>query len=493
MIEMTAVKKMVVSQIKFLIVNRSRLLTQPSGGSDKTRPSGGSDKTRPSGELEEGEVSLIGPLPKPSSILPNLISAADINHLRSIGMLLNPLPPPIMLLGPDPDPSANSNPGTNTGLETNAGPGIKSGQDMEGHMLHAVLSGGPGSGKTTVAMILAHIWISLGLIRAMPSSPTLESQIITLKKEIFDLKTREFSHATKIHDHMEKLVQTKTRHQKYRTSLNFRDQPYPSKAKLNQIPAVFILAEEDLDKARHDLETIYESYYNHLTPSPQQQTEEDDPYEHIEPNFIVADRSDLIGEYIGQTSIKTKAVLDKALGGVLFIDEAYNLVNPDSPRDFGHECLTMINEYMSKYPDQLIVIFAGYEEKLRATIFKSQPGLSRRCGQVFHIEPYSPNGLSRIFEQQLSKTGWSLDPKCNLVSFFQQNAAKFIDGGGSTEKLIMYCKFAYGASEFQAILDNPNYQQSPIITPQILKTALETFQQNNPSLEEEKPPPGIYL
>lgn len=114
---------------------------------------------------------------------------------------------------------------------------------------------------------------------------------------------------------------------------------------------------------------------------------------------VEVDRKDLVGEVIGQTAIKTKKVLEKAVDGVLFIDEAYTLVKPESPNDFGKEALEIILKKMEDDPS-FIVIAAGYPEEMRSFL-EANPGLKDRFKHHFHFEDFDPKQLLQIFESML--------------------------------------------------------------------------------------------
>lgn len=111
--------------------------------------------------------------------------------------------------------------------------------------------------------------------------------------------------------------------------------------------------------------------------------------------FVEADRSSLVAGYVGQTAIKTNEVIDQAIGGVLFIDEAYSLSNHDSQNDFGHEAIETLLKRMEDDRDNLIVIVAGYSN-LMEDFIHSNPGLESRFRKKIHFEDYSPKELNQI-------------------------------------------------------------------------------------------------
>ena len=123
--------------------------------------------------------------------------------------------------------------------------------------------------------------------------------------------------------------------------------------------------------------------------------------------LVEVDRSGLVAGYVGQTAIKTKKVLDSALGGVLFIDEAYAL-NGRAENDFGQEAIDTILKAMEDYRDDLVVIVAGYDE-LMDDFVHSNPGLESRFNRFLHFEDYTPDEMMKIFEQQCKKGCYTLD------------------------------------------------------------------------------------
>ena len=112
-------------------------------------------------------------------------------------------------------------------------------------------------------------------------------------------------------------------------------------------------------------------------------------------HLVETDRSGLVAEYVGQTAVKTNRVIDKALGGVLFIDEAYSLISADST-DYGSEAIATLLKRMEDDRDKLVVILAGYNDEMRQFI-GSNPGLQSRFNRYIHFPDYSPEELHQIF------------------------------------------------------------------------------------------------
>ena len=125
-------------------------------------------------------------------------------------------------------------------------------------------------------------------------------------------------------------------------------------------------------------------------------------------HFIEVQRSDLVGGYLGHTAIKTQAVIDKSLGGILFIDEAYSLASDDQ---FGIEAINTLITAMENHRNDLIVIAAGYTREM-SNLLNSNPGMKSRFGKFVDFEDYSDEVLLKIFEFMLNEKGMNLDRKC---------------------------------------------------------------------------------
>ena len=122
--------------------------------------------------------------------------------------------------------------------------------------------------------------------------------------------------------------------------------------------------------------------------------------------LVEVDRSALVAGYVGQTAIKTQEVIQKAMGGVLFIDEAYTLTNRGGT-DFGQEAVDTLLKAMEDNRDDLIVIVAGYIELMEAFV-KSNPGLESRFNRFMDFPDYTVEEMTAIFEMRCQKSGYTL-------------------------------------------------------------------------------------
>lgn len=124
--------------------------------------------------------------------------------------------------------------------------------------------------------------------------------------------------------------------------------------------------------------------------------------------LVEVDRSQLVAGYVGQTAIKTDEAIKKAMGGVLFIDEAYSLTSQEGANDFGHEAIETVLKAMEDHRDDLVVIVAGYENLMEKFI-NSNPGLESRFNRYFVFEDYNGDELYEIFEMRCKKNKYTLN------------------------------------------------------------------------------------
>ena len=130
--------------------------------------------------------------------------------------------------------------------------------------------------------------------------------------------------------------------------------------------------------------------------------------------LVEVDRSGLVAGFVGQTAIKTNEAVQKALGGVLFIDEAYALVNQENANDFGHEAIEVLLKNMEDHRKDLIVIVAGYTE-LMGKFIHSNPGLESRFNKYFYFEDYTGEQLMEILRSMCAKNGYTLDAEAEKL------------------------------------------------------------------------------
>ena len=142
-------------------------------------------------------------------------------------------------------------------------------------------------------------------------------------------------------------------------------------------------------------------------------------------HLLTVTRDDLVGQYIGHTAPKTKEVLKKAMGGVLFIDEAYYLYKPDNDRDYGSEAIEILLQVMENQRDDLVVIFAGYKEPMDK-FYESNPGLSSRIANHIDFPDYTVDELVQIAKLMLQDQQYQLtsDAEIALTKYIEKRKEK---------------------------------------------------------------------
>ena len=165
--------------------------------------------------------------------------------------------------------------------------------------------------------------------------------------------------------------------------------------------------------------------------------------------FKKVTRSDLIAGYLGQTAIKTSDVIKEALGGVLFIDEAYALGNPEKKDSFAKECIDTLCEALSDNKENLMVIVAGYEKELKESFFSFNQGLDSRFTWRFKTDDYTAEDLYNIFLKKVKDIGWEVDTDSKItVEWFKKNKDYFKFYGRDIETVLAKTKIAHSKRVF---------------------------------------------
>jgi hypothetical protein len=166
--------------------------------------------------------------------------------------------------------------------------------------------------------------------------------------------------------------------------------------------------------------------------------------------FLIKRRDDFIAGYLGQTAIKTRKVLNEAIGNVLFIDEAYSLgcgdkIGKDS---FSKETIDLLVEFMSNHKNDTAIFFAGYKDSLEKDLFGMNPGLERRVAWRFDFKDYKAKDLCNIFKTQINREYWNYEFDAFDEKFFEDNIDFFKNNGGDTENLFAKCKMVNSFRKF---------------------------------------------
>lgn len=170
-------------------------------------------------------------------------------------------------------------------------------------------------------------------------------------------------------------------------------------------------------------------------------------------HFNIFRRSDLVGEFLGQTAVKTQKCIDKSLGGVMFIDEAYSLGNDEKRDSFSKECIDTLTQNLSENRN-FICIIAGYKEQIDKCFFAYNEGLNRRFAFRYHINNYTAKELKQIFELKVKLGKYQLYNEVNeekekakekaINELFTNNYKYFANGGGDMETLFLNVKIVHG-------------------------------------------------
>jgi DNA polymerase III delta prime subunit len=423
----------------------------------------------------------------------------------------------------------------------------KKGSIFDGHMLHTVIYGPPGVGKTRVCTILVKIWLALGMIK-QPSETSINRDsdnffnqtnssgnnpsggnqgghnqagivetLISLNKIksevidrlqiiIGDIKSQLNNLDPNIQDikvklrKLKRLMPSIPQHDIY-THANNKPSNY-HKGEIDDLLSAITDIETKIkiesskytpeEKIKFAFQIISMEFAKQPispTPSSLNNNLNSNVMNNVNNLVKIVGREDFVGGFLGQTALKTEKLLKESLGKVLFIDEAYSLAN-DEKDSYGREALTVLNRFMSEYPDELIVIFAGYREMMEQTIFKLQPGLKSRCTWMFEIDGYTEKGLTLIFEHQLRETGWILSRSIDLEKFFKEYKDDFPAYGRDTNRLVFYCKMCYTETIFDS-----GSSHDKIITEPILINALKYLRKNRIKDSNDREPihPHMYI
>jgi SpoVK/Ycf46/Vps4 family AAA+-type ATPase len=191
--------------------------------------------------------------------------------------------------------------------------------------------------------------------------------------------------------------------------------------------------------------------------------------------FKKVTRSDLIAGYLGQTALKTRDVIKDALGGVLFIDEAYALGNPEKRDSFSKECIDTLCEALSDNKENLMVIIAGYEKELKDSFFSFNQGLDSRFTWRFKTDDYTAEDLFKIFIKKVNDIGWELDENSKItVEWFKKNKDYFKFYGRDIETILAKTKIAHS----RRVFCRPESEKKKIILKDLDK-GLEIYLKND--------------
>jgi uncharacterized coiled-coil protein SlyX len=398
--------------------------------------------------------------------------------------------------------------------------GLTVGTDLfDRHELHTVISGSPGSGKTTVARILCKIWSALNILKkpSTPKAPSvpslvgneftsnpvykmqkliieslnnrcaeLEGQLYESNRRFTDLSSTLADSQSRISNAQSQLsvvkgslasVEDRSRVEDLSTLLRETQYRFDSII-LSNLPAdIYIPPAVSLTSPTASMGSpVAHGGAGSSSPITVETSTPTPP----EIPFVEGNRCNLVAEYVGQTAPKAMKVLNSALGGVLFLDEAYQF----GTDQFGTEFLNLLNTFMSDHSGEIIVIMAGYTDDIEKRVYSVQKGLKRRFGWTFEMSEYSWEELSKIFLYQLQQGQWSIEKTPKLEEFFRRNRQHFKHSGGDTNFLAYHAKLAYSEIVFKALTKGEDPPKE--LTLEMLETAMVALKKKN---EEKSPNP----
>ena len=198
--------------------------------------------------------------------------------------------------------------------------------------------------------------------------------------------------------------------------------------------------------------------------------------------FKIAYRDDFVAEYVGQTAIKTKKLLQSCLGGVLFVDELYSLGPGVKDKDsFSKEALDTLTVFLSEHKNDFCFIGAGYDEDIKKCFMGGNKGLERRFQWVHKIDEYNPEELSDIFLKMVKEMNWyvSMDTKY-IINLIKEEKKLFKHAGGSVEVFISKMKMVHAKRVFS--LDK---EHMFVFTKKDMTNAIELIKKNSLNKEED--------
>ena len=192
-------------------------------------------------------------------------------------------------------------------------------------------------------------------------------------------------------------------------------------------------------------------------------------------HLVEVDRSGLVAGYVGQTAIKTREVIDKALGGVLFIDEAYTLSPENADKDFGQEAIDTILKAMEDHREDFVVIVAGYAT-LMPRFIDSNPGLKSRFNKYFYFEDYNGEQLFEIFQGRVKRNDYTLSPEAgeavrdHLRELYEDRDGNF---GNARDVRNLFEKIVAAQADRVAGLEEPSDEEISTITVEDLRELMD--------------------
>jgi hypothetical protein len=185
---------------------------------------------------------------------------------------------------------------------------------------------------------------------------------------------------------------------------------------------------------------------------------------------VAASRADFVCKFLGETTEKTTALLQKALGGVLLVDEAYALGTVGKNDVVSSEAINVFNDFIEKHSDDLVVLIAGYEDKIEQVLFASNPGLKSRFPVTLQLPEYTSEQLGKIFAAKIQESGWKLDDSKSIFATIRKHSAKFSGQGRDMQSLTMFAIAEASNRVWRSAGKDP-----PVVNATDVKAAVKAF------------------
>lgn len=345
----------------------------------------------------------------------------------------------------------------------------------EKDLKHCLLYGGPGIGKTMACRILCKIYVGLGFIgdkrvqTKFSSFNKLQDEILRRQKikiKAYESKNRRV---------MQRINATNKAviHAKNCLKLLVAT-PHPASGQLVSEISKIIEIIESTNVELEELITDRGPSIGGMEIEPDKtmaktKGDPDLPFEELQAN-------DVVSRYVGDTAHLCTKAMERCRGGVAYFDEAYNICNDSRgfTDSYGRTALTIINRYMSDYPDELIVVFSGYKADIERNLFRVQEGLESRFTYKFEMQPYTSSELTKIFIIALKKAKWNIENTPQLRKIIDDNIDIFKFQGRDMYKLAKYTKDIQSEKIYDDLMSGKKVGNT-ITDMEIVKEAIVTF------------------
>lgn len=350
---------------------------------------------------------------------------------------------------------------------------------------HCLITGSPGLGKSKLARVLCRIWTAMGYISGnkntqnikVNSFPRLQDEIIRRQnKELQDFKNRlkackeYLKHTNKASSICKSSIKNLI-DQRQKIPPSFYSTLYSD---LNICSTILTGIDTSIT-----LLTNTKDKFSGIKVDPNMREIDNN---NVGTNFHIFTKSDVVSRYVGDTVHRATEAMEKAIGGVAFFDEAYNLCQDSGGMDdsYGRDALTVINRYMDERADDLIVIFAGYKKEIEQNLFTAQQGLESRFTQSFNLEPYDAEELSRIFVLEVKNMLWDIDYSEELKDIIQESYNDFTSYGRDMNTLASYTIKVKSRLIYEDLenIEKGKKVDKKISNLNIVREGLEIFKQN---------------